>query len=108
MIMAIILVLHQDELAATVVIAVHLYVDWYLGQRVVALVIVLVLLLLYLIRTPRHLWGEPRALWLWALLLVLAIFPAIRGTLGLYDSLYYYPNIFFGAFVALWLGTILA
>jgi O-antigen ligase len=107
--MAIITVLRQDELLATVVIAVHLYIDWYLAFRVVALVIILVLLLVFfLTRSSRCPWVEPPALWLWGLLLALAIFPAIRGSLSLYDTLFYYPNIFFGAFITFWLGTVLA
>ncbi len=105
--LAVIIVLCLDELAATVVIAVHLYIDWYLGLRVVALLMVLALLVIFWARSPRHLWAEPRALWLWALLLMLAIFPAIRGALSLYDALFYYPNVFFGAFITYWLGIVI-
>src|SRR5947208_10215425 len=85
MIVAVILLLRQDELAAMIVIATHLYIDWYVGLRVGALVIVLLLLpVFFLARSSRRPWVEPRALWLWGLLLVLALFPSIRGAEGLY------------------------
>src|SRR5712691_2658278 len=38
------LALQQYELAAVMIVAAHLYIDWYLGFRVVALVLVLALL----------------------------------------------------------------
>src|SRR5205809_8098194 len=47
--LAIIIIARQNELAATVIIAVHLYVDWYLGLAFVAQIMtVLLLLALYL------------------------------------------------------------
>lgn len=109
MILAVILILRQDELAATIVIATHLYIDWYVGLRVSALLSALMLLIVFfLTRSPRRPWVKPRALWLWSLLLALAIFPSIRGALGLYDALYYFPNIFFGALLFFWLGIVMA
>src|SRR5260221_10833874 len=49
LIMGIIIILHQDELAATLVIAVHIYIDWYLGLTFVSSILALVLLLTFFI-----------------------------------------------------------
>ena len=107
--MAVLLVFRQDELAATVVIAVHLYVDWYVGLSVVAQVMTLGLLVIFfLARSPRYPWIEPRALWLWFLFLVLTILPALKGAANPSDATLYYPNIIFGAFIIFWLGTVIA
>ena len=108
MIMAFIFILRQDELAATIIIAVDIYIDLYLDLRIIAVSLATVLLLIFYLRSPRRPWAEPRALGLWGLLLVLAIYPSIHGALGLYDASLYYPNIFFGAFIFFWLGTVLA
>ncbi len=107
--LTIIIVLRQDQVAAVVVIAVHLYIDWYVGLSLVAYAIALALLLIFfLARSPRFPWVEPRVLWLWGLFLTLAIYPAIRGALTPRDTLQYYPNIIFGAFIMFWLGTTIA
>ncbi len=107
--LALIVVLRQDAMAATVLIAVQLYVDWYLGLHIVSQVLLLVLLsIFFLARSPRYPWAEPRAMWLWGLFLVLAILPAIRGAVTLYDAAYYYPNVIFGALSFFWLGTVIA
>ncbi|HZU04202.1 MAG TPA: O-antigen ligase family protein [Ktedonobacteraceae bacterium] len=108
-ILTIIIVLRQDQLAAVVVIAVHLYVDWYLGLALVAHVLALALLVFFFLsRSPRFPWGEPRALWLWGLFLILTIAPATRGALTPHDTLNYYPNIVLGALIMFWLGTVIA
>src|SRR5437016_5911955 len=53
LIMAIVVILRQDELAVIVIVAVRLYADWYLGQHFIGLVMALVLLLIfYLMRSP--------------------------------------------------------
>jgi len=105
--MAVIVLLRQDELATTVVIAVRLYLDWYLGLGVIAQIMALLLLLIFfLARSPHYPWVEPRALWLWILLLILAIFPAIRG-ISLADGIYYYSNIIFSALIIFWLGIVI-
>lgn len=107
--MAVIIALRQDELAVAIVIAVHLYIDWYLRLSFVAELLALVLLLIFfLARSPRSLWARPRALWLWGLFLALAIPPAINGALTSRDALDYYPNIVVGAFIMFWLGTAIA
>ena len=108
-ILIIMLVLRQYQLAAVVFLLVHLYVDWYLGLSIVALGMALALLvLLFLARSPRSPWVEPRALWLWCLFLVITISPAIRGALTPRDTLNYYPNIILGSLLMFWLGTALA
>ena len=107
--MCIIIVLRQDELAATIVVALHLYLDWYLGLEAVSQVMALVLLLIFfLAQSPRFPWVVPRALWLWVVFLILTISPAIHGVITPRDALYYYPNIIFGALIMFWLGAVVA
>lgn len=108
-IMAIILILRQDEMAVTLVIVVQLCVDFYLGLHIVSQVMVLALLVIFfLARSPQHPWVEPRAIWLWVLFLALALFPAIRGATRPFDAAFYFPNIFLGALLIFWLGTVIA
>ena len=107
--MAILIALRRDELSVTSIIAVQLYVDFYLGKHLISQVMALALLLIFfLARSPQHPWAEPRAMWLWLLFLALALFPAIRGATNAYDAAFYYPNIFLGALIAFWLGTLIA
>lgn len=107
--MAIVIALRQDELAVTLVIAVQLYVDFYVGLHIISQVMALALLVIFfLARSPRHPWVEPRAIWLWVLFLVLAVYPAIQGATDPYETAFYYPNIFFGALTMFWLGTVIA
>ncbi len=114
--MTIIIILRQDELAVVFIIAVHLYVDWYLGQYYIALITTLALLIIfYAARSPRHRWAKPPALWLWGLFLVLTIAPAIQGAAyqgaaaaSLDEAGFYYPNLIFGALIFFWLGTVIA
>jgi O-antigen ligase len=109
LVMAIFIGLRQDELAVVVVVAVHLFVDWYLALHIVGALMGLALLVVFfLARSSEHPFVEPRALWLWALYLILTIYPAIRGALTLYDASFYYPNIIFSAFVLFWLGSVIA
>lgn len=101
-------VFRQYELIAVGIIGVHVYVDWYLGMRFVGLGITLVLLaILFLVRSPRRPWIFPRTLWLWLPLLVLAIAPADRG-LTMSDGFTYYLTVFFAAALTFWLGAVLA
>lgn len=109
MIIPIIVILRQDEIAATLVIAVQLYIDAYLGFHIVSQVMALALLaVFYLARSTHHPWVEPRALWLWGLFLALAIPPAIRGATNVFDAAFYYPNIICGALIMCWLGTVIS
>jgi O-antigen ligase len=108
-VIAIIIILRQDELAATIVIGVHLYLDWYLFLHLVGLLLVLSLLLIFFFnRSAQHPWIKPRALWLWIFYLLITIEPALRGILSTYDAATYYPSTIFGAFIFFWLGTVIA
>ncbi len=101
-------ILRHDELAATLIIAVHLYVDWYLGLAFSAQLLTLGLLfLLFLRRSSLRPWVKPRALWLWILFLVLAIIPATYNS-NLRDSIYYYFNVIFNPLLLFWLGLAVA
>lgn len=103
-----ILYMREYELAAVVILAASLYVDWYLSYRLSALILSLVLLvILFLTRSPQRPWVEPRAWWLWALFLGLSIFPAIRGALTIHDLVLYYPSVVFGALIMYWLGLLI-
>jgi len=108
-IMVVVVVLRQDELAVTMIVATHLYVDWYLGLHLVALLMALIVLLMFfLMRSSTHPWVGPGSLWLWALFLILPISPAIRGAITLYDTATYYPGNVLGAFMLYWLGVVIA
>lgn len=107
-IMAFILVNRQDQVAVTAIIAVHIYADFYLGLHLIAPVMTVVLLVIFfLARSPRYCWVEPPALWLWVLFLVLAIPPAIRGALTLFDAASFYPGNILTAFTMFWLGAVI-
>ncbi|GAC1567040.1 MAG: hypothetical protein NVS3B14_11820 [Ktedonobacteraceae bacterium] len=109
LIMTFILVLRQDELAVTILIAIHLYVDWYLTLHLIGITLILLLLVIFfLTRTHPYKWANPRHFWLWLLFLALAILPAMRGALTLYDTATFYPSNVLGAFLVFWLGTIIA
>ncbi len=108
-ILAFIIIQRQDEIMVMLIIAVHLYVDWYLVYHLVAFVLVILLIgLFYLTRSPERSWVPPPALKLWLVFLILAAFPAARGALTLRDLLLYYPSIVFGALLMFWLGALLA
>ncbi len=103
------LLLRQDEWAVIFILVLHLYVDWYLGTRVIALALTCILLVIFFLeRCVHYPWSKPRALWLWGVFLLLAIYPAFQGALTLYDAAYYYPNIIFGALLMFWVGTVIA
>jgi O-antigen ligase len=109
LVVVILIVLRLDELAVTLVIAAHLYVDFYLGLRLGGVLMAFVLLVaFYLGRSTQKSWTRPRALWLWIIFLIATILPAIRGNLNLYDTLTYYPSVIFGAFIMFWLGSLIA
>ncbi len=99
----------QHELLAALILFLHLYVDWYLGFSVVAQSITVTLLVIFFVlRSPRSPWAKPRVLWLWILLLLLAISPTIRGTTSIHEALYYFPDVLGGSLLMIWLGTLLA
>lgn len=103
----VLLMVGQDELIAALILLAHLYVDWYLGYSVVAqLAAIALIVLFFLLRSPRRPWATPRVLWLWLILMLLAISPSIRGITSIHDALYYYPNVLGGGLIMLWLGTL--
>jgi O-antigen ligase len=105
---ALVLILQQHELAVVMVIAVHLYIDWYLGYNLAALVMEFLLLgALFLARTARYHWTVPQGLWLWGLLLAVSLLPATQG-ITLSDGFYYYFNVIFNSFMIFWIGLVLA
>jgi O-antigen ligase len=107
--LAIMFILRRDEIVATLIIAVCLIVDWYLGIHLLGLIVTLVLLAaFFLARSPRYPWVEPRAIWLWMLFLLLTIIPAVQGASNFYDATLYFPDDIVGAFLIFWLGTVIA
>ncbi len=107
--MIFITLIRQDELAITSIIAVHIYVDWYLGLHIVApLMSLLFLSFYYLARSAQRPWIVPGALWLWALFLVVTIPPSFTGALMVYDIASYYPSDILGALLMFWLGILIA
>ncbi|HEY1350280.1 MAG TPA: O-antigen ligase family protein [Ktedonobacteraceae bacterium] len=102
------LLLRADELAAVFCLLVHIYVDWYLGARYVALGLILVLLgVRYLARCPQQNWLLPRLALLWLLLLALAVVPALRAY-TLQEGATYYLVVFVAGLLFFWLGNLLA
>src|SRR2546425_1498702 len=88
LVFAIIVLFRWDELTVTLIIAVHVVIDWYLSLRLVSVLMALVLLFAcYFGQSVHHPWVKPRPLWLWGLFLVLTIYPAvIGGSFRLYDA----------------------
>jgi hypothetical protein len=106
---ALIVLLRQDELMATIIIVIDLCIDWFSGIHLLGLVAVFTLLVVFfLARSPRSPWVQPRLLWLWALWLLLTIVPALQGASDFYDATLYYPNDILATFLIFWLGTLIA
>src|ERR1700730_4680768 len=104
-----VLVLRQYELAVTIGVAAHIYLDWYLGLAIVAPIVILgILFILFVFRSQQNTWVAPRYLWLWCLFLLLTIYPAIQGDQVRYDLAFYWPNIVFAPLVMFWMGTLIA
>ncbi|GLV60199.1 hypothetical protein KDH_70210 [Dictyobacter sp. S3.2.2.5] len=98
--------LRLDALLMVVLVALHLYLDWYLGLHLIVPVLaVAYLLLCYLLRSPRHPWAQLRSAGMWGVFLVLTLYPAFRGgSLMLYDAASFYPSDILGALLMYWLG----
>lgn len=108
LVMALIIIFRQHELAATLVIASSIVADLYLGLYFVSLLIACLLLVtFFLARSPGAPWIKPPVFWLWISFVVLAIFPATHG-IDFFDSMQYYLRVFLGAFIMFWLGTLFA
>ncbi len=102
------LLLRFDELIVGLIIAVHLYIDFYLALHLVGILMALVLLLVYYFgRSGERPWTNIRPLWLWVMFLILTISPAIQGGITLSDLASYYPSDILGAFLMFWLGTVI-
>lgn len=101
-------VLRLDSLMAVLLVALHLYLDWYLGLHLIVPVLTIVFLLLcYLLRSAQHPWTQPRGTGLWCIFLVLTLYPAFRGgSLMLYDAASFYPSDILGALLMYWLGVL--
>jgi hypothetical protein len=107
LLVTLLLLMRQDELAAVLVIVIHIYVDWYLALRVVASALTLLLLCcFFLLRSSRYPWVDVRAPVLWLGFLGLTIIPALHGGSVLYDALFYYPNVIAGSLLLFWLGAV--
>ncbi len=103
------LALRQYELAVALIVAAHIYSDWFLGREIIGITVAVALLfLLFIVRSSLYSWVSPRALWLWCLFLLITIPPTIEGGSGPYNLAFYYPNTIFGALVMFWLGLIVA
>lgn len=115
---ALILWLRWDELAVTLIVAVHIWVDSYLGLHIIAILMALVLVFVcYIGRSDNHPWTGPRLVWLWVLFLVLTIYPAINSigfklsdieSFKFSDTENFYCNVIFSSFIVFWLGNIIS
>jgi len=105
-----ILLFRFDELAVMFVMALHVYVDWFLGLHLAGVLLAVVLLFIfYFGRSAERPWIKPRLLPLWFLFLVLTIYPAIYGgQYEVFDFATFYPSIYLGSFLVFWLGTLIA
>ena len=93
LLMVILFILRKVEIAAAIIIGVCLVVDWYLGIHLLGVGVTLVLLVaLFLNRSPRYPWTEPRAMWLWVLFLLLTILPTVQGGSNYYDATFVLPQ----------------
>ena len=94
----------HKEAMAVLIIAIHLYVDWYLGLAFSAQLLTLgMLYIIYTKRSAEQSWVKPRPFWLWLLFLALAIIPATQA-ISLKDSIYYYFNVIVNTLLSCWLG----
>jgi putative inorganic carbon (HCO3(-)) transporter len=74
---------------------------------VAGIMTIALLVIFFVSRSLRYPWIRPRALWLWFLLLLLAVLPTIRGV-SLADGFNYYFNVLCCALIMFWLGTTIA
>jgi O-antigen ligase len=110
LVLVIVVLLRWDDLAVTLIVAVHLWIDWYLALHLVGILAALLLVFAYYFgRSADHPWVGPRPLWLWILFLTLTIYPAINGgRLLLYDAATVYPSLILGACLMFCLGSTIA
>ncbi|BCL79503.1 O-antigen ligase family protein [Ktedonobacteria bacterium brp13] len=104
--LSLILLLRHHALVATLIVALHLYADWYLGLHLLAPLLACVFL--WLLRHRGQGWRRPRACWLWLAFLLITIYPCWRGgLLMVYDAASFYPSDILGAFLMFWLGSVI-
>ena len=80
------LLFRLDELMVSLIVAVHILVDAYLGLAIYQMALLMALTLLivcYLGQSAHRPWARPRFIWLWLLFLALTIFPTLKG--GVYS-----------------------
>jgi O-antigen ligase len=110
--LGIVILLRLDELMMTIIVAVHILVDAYLQldlYQVALLMSLLLLFVCYLRKSSGRSWTGPRLIWLWVLFLILTIYPTIEGgAFSLTNSIAFYLNLVFSAFIIFWLGNIVA
>ncbi|HYU76380.1 MAG TPA: O-antigen ligase family protein [Ktedonobacteraceae bacterium] len=109
-VIVIIVLLRLDELTATLIFAIHIWVDTYRGLHVIAMLLALALLFFYYFgRSTNHPWTKPRSIWLWFLFLILTIYPTIHGaSFNVNDAYGFYLHLVLGAFFMFWLGNLVA
>lgn len=115
---ALILWLRWDELAVTLIVAVHIWVDTYLSLYIIAVLMALVLIFVcYMGRSDDHPWTGPRLIWLWVLFLILTIYPAVNSisfklsdieSFKFSETGIFYCNVILSSFVMFWLGNIVS
>jgi len=109
MFIVIIIMLRLYEFYVSITLVMSVYIDWYLGLFITALMMALVLLFFFYVALPlKERRIKPAMLFLWLLFLAITILPAIRGATDRYNTLYYYPDLIFGAFIMFWLGNVIA
>ena len=101
-----------DELMVSLIVAIHILVDAYLGLAVYQMALLMALTLLavcYLGQSADRPWARPRFIWLWLLFLALTIFPMLKGGVySLTNAFGTYLEIVFSPFIMFWLGNVIA
>jgi O-antigen ligase len=112
LVLAIILLLRLDEFILSLIVAVHILIDSYMGfalYQIALIMAVLLLIVCYFGRSTDRPWTEPRLLWLWIAFVVLTIVPTIKGgDFSLTNSIGHYLEIVISPFIMFWLGNIIA
>lgn len=98
--------LQQKELVATLILGIHLYVDWYLGLAFSAQILTFGFILFCYLQRADLAWTKPRTFWIWLVFLALALIPAFRA-ISLTDSIYYYGNVLLSSILFFWLGLLI-
>jgi O-antigen ligase len=112
LIVAIMVVLRLDELILTLIVAIQILVESYLGYAVYQISLLMGLVLLvacYFGRSAKRPWTEPRWLWLWLMFLAWNIVPTLKGgSFSLTNSIGYYLEVVVSSLIGFWLGNLIA